>query len=403
MPTGSYKLKQITFITFLLILTALLFSPVTSQAEDLYVKVGDTIGNSGEKNSVISVFLSNWEDDVVAFTLWLQLDKPNILYFQTDTMTIVDTTHWVCTDWEGPVCTDSIAGNADTLYWRCIKYEKDHLGQDSCVDWILVSPDSPYTWMQLPDSPLIVHIDTLVAEIGNIDTVGSLIGGWDYVGTRSYSTDKHDVKVTAIANTIGGSTGRKIPAGQYNGLLFRLLGDINTIADDDTNRYVEIRIESHALQHFIFSRPDGSAIGIHTMEVPDSNLFRCVLWSGVPYESPCMAYDRVTKPPYDSVAYVMDTVAYLDTLEVVIDEGSLTVLAGLCGNCNNDPNDIIDISDITFMIAALYLGGPQPEIFRLCDMNCDDLMDISDITATISYLYLGGAELCSPERGCVKK
>ncbi|MBN1212367.1 MAG: hypothetical protein JXA92_07295 [candidate division Zixibacteria bacterium] len=399
MPLGSYKLKQITFLLILLILAVVSFTPKAAQATDLIVTVGDTTGSSGEKNSVVSVFLTNWEDNIVAFTLWLQLNQPGILAFQTDTMTVVDTTYWVCESWEGPICTDSVAGNADTLYWQCIEYVQGSQG-DSCVDWILVSPDSPYTLIQYPDSPLIVHIDTLVAEIGNIDTVGSLIGGWDYVSTRSYSLDQVDVKVTAIANTIGGSTNKKIPAGQYGGLLFRLLGDIEEIADDDTNRVVQIRVESHALQHFIFSRPDGSAVGIHTQEVPDSNLWRCVSWAGIPFESPCTGYDRVNVPPYDSVEYILDTVAYLDSTEVYIDEGSLTVLAGVCGNCNNDPGDVIDISDITFMIATLYLYGPPPENPTLCDINCDNQIDISDIVGLIDYLYLSHLELCSPQRGC---
>ena len=402
MPFGSYKLRQITFLLFLLILAAVSFTPKAAQATDLIVTVGDTTGSSGEKNSVISVFLTNWEDNIVAFTVWLQLNQPGILSFQTDTMTVVDTTYWVCESWEGEVCTDSVAGNHDTLYWQCIETVQGSQG-DSCVDWILVSPDSPYTLVQEPDSPLIVHIDTLLAEVGNIDTVGSLISGWDYVSTRSYSLDNVDVKVTAIANTIGGSTNKKIPAGQSGGLLFRLLGDIADIPDDDTNRVVKIRIEQHALQHFIFSRPDGSAIGIHTQEVPDSVLYRCVSWGGIPYESPCTGYDKVSVPPYDSVKYTIDTVAYLDTTEVFVDEGSLTVLAGLCGNCNNDPGDVIDISDITFIISSLYLAGPDPENPALCDINCDNEMDISDIVGLIDYLYLSHVELCSPERGCARK
>ena len=121
MPIGSYKLKHITFLIFLLILVTVSFTPKAVQATDMIVTVGDTTGSSGEQNSVVSVFLTNWEDDIVAFTLWLQLNQPGILAFQTDTMTVVDTTHWVCETWDGEVCTDSVAGNSDTLYWQCIE------------------------------------------------------------------------------------------------------------------------------------------------------------------------------------------------------------------------------------------------------------------------------------------
>ncbi|MFZ5979436.1 MAG: hypothetical protein ACOYVF_02290, partial [Candidatus Zixiibacteriota bacterium] len=268
---------------------------------------------------------------------------------------------------------------------------------DSCVDWILVSPDSPYTDIQLPDSPLMIYVDTFLAEIGNIDTTGTLIAGWDYINTRSYNDDNLDVKVTAIANVLGGGGNQPIQTGQVDGLLFRLLGDIQDIPDEDTSRVVLIQVEKNALEHFIFSRPDGSAIGVHNMEVPDSNLFRCVSWGGVPYESPCVVYDKVIRPPYDSVEYIIDTIAYLDTNEVYVNEGSLTVLTGVCGNCNNDPLDNVDISDITFIISYLYLNGPEPTNPILCDVNCsaDGTIDISDITAIISYLYLNGYELCS--------
>lgn len=396
MPLGSAKLKKLSLVLAIITIVVIFGVPQKIVAQDLIVRVGDTTGSSGEQNSVISVYLTNWEDDIAAFTLWLRLNKPGILEFQTDTMTIIDTTYWVCEGWEGELCTDSVAGNPDTLYWQCIEYIQGSQG-DSCIDWILVSADSPYTDIQLPDSPLMVYVDTVVAEIGNIDTTGTLIAGWDYINTRSYSADNLDVKVTAIANVLGGGGNSPIRDGEINGLLFRLLGDIQDISDDDTNRVVDIQVENNALEHFIFSRPDGSAVGVHTQEVPDSNLFRCVSWGGIPYESPCMVYDQVIRAPYDSVEYITDTVAYLDTNEVYVIDGSLTVLTGVCGNCNNDPLDNVDISDITFIISYLYLNGPIPENPALCNVNCspDGEIDIADITAIISALYLNGHELCS--------
>jgi len=395
MPLGSDKLNRISLVLAFITIAVVFCVPQTAFSQDLVIKVGDTTGSSGEQNSVISVYITNWEDEIAAFTIWLRLNQPGILEFQTDTMTIIDTTYWVCEGWEGEVCTDSVAGNPDTLYWQCIEYVAGSQG-DSCIDWILVSVDSPYTDVQLPDSPLMIFIDTIVAEIGNIDTTGSLIGGWDYVNTRSYNEDNLDVKVTAVANMLGGGGNPPIADGNIEGLLFRLLGDIHEIADDDTNRVVNIQVEKNALEHFIFSRPDGSAVGVHNQEVPDSNLFRCVSWGGVPYESPCLVYDRVIRQPYDSVEYITDTVAYLDTLEVHVDEGSLTVLAGVCGNCNNDPLDQVDISDITFIISLLYLNGSDPVNPTLCNTNCDSAgdIDISDITRLIDHLYLSQQELC---------
>ena len=88
--------------------TIFLFVP-SSQAQlpDLVVEVGDTTAASGATNTVISIFLSNYNDTVAGFNLWIQLDRPDIMLFQTDYTTILDTSYWKCLEYSGPTCVDS--------------------------------------------------------------------------------------------------------------------------------------------------------------------------------------------------------------------------------------------------------------------------------------------------------
>jgi len=60
------------------------------------------------------------------------------------------------------------------------------------------------------------------------------------------------------------------------------------------------------------------------------------------------------------------------------------------GNTNGDAT--INIFDITYTISYLYMGGPAPTPYALCngDPNKDCTCNIFDITYIISFLYLGG-------------
>jgi len=65
------------------ILLTIIIAPTSSaQVPDLIITVGDTIGDPGEKNSVVTVFLDNLFDTVAAFELWLRVGNPEILEFQ---------------------------------------------------------------------------------------------------------------------------------------------------------------------------------------------------------------------------------------------------------------------------------------------------------------------------------
>ncbi|MFH2035682.1 MAG: serine hydrolase [Candidatus Zixiibacteriota bacterium] len=60
----------------------------------------------------------------------------------------------------------------------------------------------------------------------------------------------------------------------------------------------------------------------------------------------------------------------------------------LCGDVNN--NQIVNILDITFLIAYLYKGGPEPVFLRSADVDGSDQINILDIIYLIQYLYRNG-------------
>jgi outer membrane protein assembly factor BamB len=65
-----------------------------------------------------------------------------------------------------------------------------------------------------------------------------------------------------------------------------------------------------------------------------------------------------------------------------------------CGDANGDNN--INILDITFLIANLYQGGPDPDPIEAGDANGNGTINILDITYLIAYLYQGGPDPMCP-------
>jgi len=63
---------------------------------------------------------------------------------------------------------------------------------------------------------------------------------------------------------------------------------------------------------------------------------------------------------------------------------------GIRGNAEGDSNDNITVADITFLIAAVFRGGPLPECFEEGDVSGDGELKVGDITYLIAYVFRGG-------------
>jgi hypothetical protein len=186
---------------------------------------------------------------------------------------------------------------------------------------------------------------------------------------------------------------------QQGGVLFRLRGDIYNISTELLDRTALIRpITVDLRTQFSFSRPNGTPIGINTIIGPDTNYYRCNAW--VPPHPPnnqCLQWVKVSGPPYDLMLITTDTTAELDTSKVWLFPGSLTVLGGyVCGNIDSDLPANVDISDLSYLIAYLFLSGPEPAPLIVGNVDCssDGILDISDLSALIDNLFISLLPLC---------
>lgn len=357
MPFGSPTRRVIALLgTVAAFLVMLSLVPTTASAlPQLVLRVSDTTGTSCQQNSIISVYVTNITDSIAGFSLWLRLNRPDIMRFQIDTALVSDTTYWKCLQYNGQNCIDSQSIPANQY------------GQ-------------PNTFRRIKD--------TLVT-IGNIDRTGSLIQNWDLVRTRSISGQGTDILVTGLASLdlTPPQLPPPFPPRQQEALLFRLRADILCISDTLVDRTAVISIESDFLDKFIFSRPNGTAIGIYGVPRLDTACWVCTNW----LSGNCLDSTKQTFPPCDWTTLEWDTVPTLDTTKVFMYDGSLTVTAGCCigqtGNVNKSAAEAPDLSDLSLLIAYLTVT-PKPTLPCLKEANVNALAttDLSDLSLLIAYL-----------------
>lgn len=352
-------------LLLILLVLVVLFAGPSAQAQfpDVIVTVGDTSAYPGETNTVISIYLVNYQYVIAGFNLWIQLDHLGIAEFQTNPGTSIDTTYWECLSW-------TVNGNDST-----------------CLD-------------SMPSTPIgnwnLIHIDTNEILIGNHDTTGTLISGWEFVDSRSLGGLGQDINIVAFANM---PAGVETPGIQPNetGLLIKILADVMPLANEDPDRVVNLTIQHDFLDHINFSREDGSSIGIAYEPYIDSVCWMCNQWDG----PDCVDWGKVSLPPggdyanCDSLAISPDSAAYIDSTLLILNDGSLTVLLTpdwICGDANGDGSPIIDILDLLYIVGYLFQAGPEP--FPLVKADCDGngSVDVLDILCLVCYLFQG----CSP-------
>jgi hypothetical protein len=358
---------------------------------DLIVSVIDTVASAGAINTPISVFLDNFSDSVAGVELWIQLDRPDVIVFQTDIDTVSDTTFWNCLDGTWPACNDSEQVFDTILYWNCLAG-----AWPSCTDSIqVVDPAFGFDFTTLVPYDF-SSIETGIEVItGSFDTSNTLLSGWEFVDSRSLGQNGFDIKISALANQASAPYTPGIGFPQTGGTLVKLLADV-ILDDTATDRTVNIRIISTTLDNFSFSDEAGNSIGIITDSVLDSTLWFCEDYDLVTGD--CLSYKKVTTPPFDTVTTQWVLVGSLDTNAVILFDGSLTVLpppACVCGDA--DENGRVNIGDVTYMVARIFSGAAAPQCSGQddnwsgdADGNCR--ISIGDVTFLIARIFSGGPE-----------
>ncbi len=355
------------FVTAIICVMILFADSTNATIPSLNLKVADTTAMPGALNTPISIFLDNIYDDVAGFNIWVQLDRPDVMVFQTDTITVYDSTFFKCNQYSGSNCIDS----TEVFSWE------------------------PYDFFY----------DTVYIDIvGNFDSTGTLTSGWEFLDTRSLSGLGTDINIVGIADLPGGGVVPPIPAGQQGGVLLRILADVFSMDDEITDRTVNLLIQTDFKDHFSFSRADGSSITWIPMEIVDTTCYECTQWVG----NICTNYEKVPRvlgQPIDtslcdSMYIGLDTIAVLDSANVKVTNGSLTVLLSfLCGNINGSPDGQIDISDLVYLVDYMFgnPSGPEPVPYDAGNVNCTGTIDISDLVYFVDFMFgnPSGPEPCS--------
>lgn len=400
MALGSIPRRVIwlAVVAILVFAATAMNSPNESEICEMTVFVGDTVAVPNATNTVVSVFADNIFDTVVGFALWIKLDRPpDIMAFQTDSGTAVDTLYWQCVQYSGPDCIDSVSVSADD-------------------DWDFY------------------HIDTFDVEIGNFDTTGTLIAGWEYVQSRSISGNGTDLLIIGIANLAGPPVTRGF-APQQGGRLIKLLADVYDVLDttywlcntwsgpvclDSVNvppestwdimhidtvadRNVVLQIEKEFKDNLNIVTPNPAWSIWAYEQFMDTNGFVCTQWSidsGVnpPETLGCAAYQETSLPPWDSIEVKPDSEAYLDTTRICLYDGTLFITlppSFLCGDCNGD-GSVGNILDLNFLINRIFRFGPASVPPEASDLNCDGGNgNILDLNLIINRIFRFGPPVCS--------
>ncbi|HWR84334.1 MAG TPA: hypothetical protein VN285_13640 [Candidatus Deferrimicrobium sp.] len=357
MPFGKKPQTGALWLVPVLWTAVILLASANAEAQpQLFVRVGDTTANSGEQNSVISIYMNNYYDTVAGFNLYLQLDYTNLIEFKTDTGTSIDTTYWDCLQWNGQQCVDSV----------------------------------PAT----PQSYDIRHIDTSTIYIGNFDTAGTLCSGWEWIEARSVTGTGFDLNIAGLANQSAPPYTPGIAPQQGTKPLIKIRADVFNVPDTVTERTVTIYIVHDWIDHFNFSDPEGSSFCIGQAYVPDTNCWICTAWFG----EDCVNWERVTIPPpggCDSLEFVTDTVPFIDESCAILIDGSLTVESFKCGDV--DGSTKLNVADLTYLVAYLFTGGPAPIPLASGNMDCSvsQIPNVADLTWLVAFLFTGGAAPCA--------
>jgi hypothetical protein len=78
--------------------------------------------------------------------------------------------------------------------------------------------------------------------------------------------------------------------------------------------------------------------------------------------------------------------------------GYLEILSSCCigirGNVDNDPSDLVNVADLTYLVAYLFQGGPDPVCLPEGNVDGDpgETINVADLTYLVAYLFQGGPD-----------
>lgn len=219
-----------------------------------------------------------------------------------------------------------------------------------------------------------------------VDTQGTLISGWEFVGYEFPSGNNRNVRVFAIADLLGGAiTPGVLP--QSGGLLVKLRLSIrNTLpfASDSTVAFT-IYPDVDTTQ---FSNNLGYLMGTTTLMVVDTFYFRCEQW----VLDSCLNWIE-TELQYAESSYI-DTVprTEYDSTSLFV-AGSMVVRPTIRGDANGDGR--VNVGDGVYLVNRIFKSAPPPQVDIQADANCDSTTNVADAVFLLNFIFEFG-----PSPGC---
>lgn len=393
LASQSHKLRFIGILlsTFLLVGIAGETGAEQNDFPVLTLRLENTNAFVGSDNATIDVYLTNYSDTLSGFALRVLLNRPDLIEFKTDIQILnIDTSWQYCDAWENGVC----------VHW---------------VDTMIV--------------------DTII-ESGAIDTAGCAISGWEYV-TAVSSEGRHDIKVTGLADYLGGDYTFGLIPQPAEILLLRLKARVYGTLPATPDSIAQLIIVDN-LSETNFSDPTGNLIGTITehnicdtawglcleWDGPDCIDWRwadtlvefadsvaidtfyhywvcdsldadtcagwadtmCTEWSG----ETCLSWVDVDEMTAERITTDSMPWTVRDTSVSFYSNGTIQIVEAtcLCGDINTDGT--VNLGDPAFMINYIFRSGPAPEFPDCADCNGDGGLNMGDAGFLINYIFFSG-------------
>ncbi|MEW6050278.1 MAG: hypothetical protein AB1644_04350 [Candidatus Zixiibacteriota bacterium] len=325
------------FITF-----GFIGASLCAQSYDLTVRVNDTSAYPSS-GGMLSIYLTNRIDSVAGFSIGLQLDRPDLIYFPD--FAGADTVGTLISGWEY-VNTGSIGGQGTDIKIIALA---DLIAPPVTPPLPPRSQESllvriPFLTFPVPDtlSDRIVHVFIITdpQHTGFSDPQGNLICYPGYVDTTCVLYEQGSVAIEGCVTMVPGDV-------QGDGTSD--IADLSELID-----YVRI--------------------GAGQLTAPyngDVNFDCCVGWDDI---DQIMSWPQ--PPPPDQRCVCLNP--------------PRCCCRGLRGNVDNDMNDVTDVSDLTALVEYLFHGGGPYGCDEEMDVDGGGMTDIGDLSRLVEFLFFSG-------------
>lgn len=211
------------------------------------------------------------------------------------------------------------------------------------------------------------------------DTSGTLTSGFEYVEVidRAGNQSEYWFRCIADLSFIPGQVDGISP--QQGGVAVKI--PIAATTAPDTNYSLTSLLSFDTPTDF--SDPFGYSIGVEVDTNYDTTYYRCLQWE----DSDCTSWMVIEDywNGFDSVQFDTLPYGYLDTTQVILSDGSISLELL---NCDLSGSGELEISDLLCLVDYMFnVTEPYTCPLLYCDTNNDQVLDITDLLFLVSVMF----------------